>query len=312
MNIQTKKIPVILDTDPGTDIDDSYAIAYLLNCPELDIKLITCATGDTTMRGDIVKRILIAANRTNIPIAVGKNFKENKILNHLKQYLKYNETAVGKYPDAATEIVKTINNSDEIITIISIAPLTNIADALKLDSSIASKANFVGMCGSIYKGYEGKDGRCAEWNIFCDNEASKLVFNKYPWHSMMIAPLDTCGDLTFDREFLLELQNLNNPILIECLNSHLWWNASIKSGEDNGVPYPSEKFPEKTSPFYDLMAIYLAYSQEYLELEELALIVENGTFVDAEEPVNKVKAAVRYQNRTAFVNHLKNRLCKIQ
>ena len=44
-----KKIPVILDTDLGTDIDDSWAIAYMLKCPELDVKLITTATGDTTV-----------------------------------------------------------------------------------------------------------------------------------------------------------------------------------------------------------------------------------------------------------------------
>ena len=32
-----KKIPVILDTDIAGDIDDSWALAFLLRCPELDI-----------------------------------------------------------------------------------------------------------------------------------------------------------------------------------------------------------------------------------------------------------------------------------
>ena len=30
---------MILDTDIGTDIDDSWALAYLLRCPGLDLKL---------------------------------------------------------------------------------------------------------------------------------------------------------------------------------------------------------------------------------------------------------------------------------
>ena len=34
-------IPVILDTDIGLDIDDVWALAFLLKCPELDVKLIT-------------------------------------------------------------------------------------------------------------------------------------------------------------------------------------------------------------------------------------------------------------------------------
>jgi len=40
-------IPVVLDTDIGTDIDDTWALAFLLRCPELDVRLITTATGDT-------------------------------------------------------------------------------------------------------------------------------------------------------------------------------------------------------------------------------------------------------------------------
>ena len=38
-------IPTILDTDIGHDVDDVWALAFLLKCPELDIKLITTSTG---------------------------------------------------------------------------------------------------------------------------------------------------------------------------------------------------------------------------------------------------------------------------
>ena len=34
------KIPVILDTDIGGDIDDTWALAMLLKSPELDLKLV--------------------------------------------------------------------------------------------------------------------------------------------------------------------------------------------------------------------------------------------------------------------------------
>ena len=58
-----KKIPVILDTDLGTDIDDSWAIAYMLKCPELDVKLITTATGDTTYRAKLCAGLLSAGEK---------------------------------------------------------------------------------------------------------------------------------------------------------------------------------------------------------------------------------------------------------
>ena len=40
-------IPVILDTDIGLDVDDVWALAFMLRCPELDIRLIVTDTGDT-------------------------------------------------------------------------------------------------------------------------------------------------------------------------------------------------------------------------------------------------------------------------
>ena len=47
-------IPVILDTDIGLDVDDVWALVFLLRCPELDVKLITTATGDTRYRARLV------------------------------------------------------------------------------------------------------------------------------------------------------------------------------------------------------------------------------------------------------------------
>lgn len=64
-------IPVILDTDIGLDVDDVWALAHLLNCPELDIKLITTCTGDTTYRAALVAKMLEVAGRTDISIGVG-------------------------------------------------------------------------------------------------------------------------------------------------------------------------------------------------------------------------------------------------
>lgn len=65
------KIPVILDTDIGGDIDDTWALAYLLKCPELDLRLIVCSMEDTRYKAKIVAKLLEVAGRTDIPIAIG-------------------------------------------------------------------------------------------------------------------------------------------------------------------------------------------------------------------------------------------------
>ena len=43
-------VPVILDTDIGDDIDDTWALAMLLGMPQLDLKLIVTDYGNTPER----------------------------------------------------------------------------------------------------------------------------------------------------------------------------------------------------------------------------------------------------------------------
>ena len=66
-----KKIPVILDTDIGGDIDDTWALAMLLKSPELDLKLVVTDTGNTTYRAKVTAKLLAIAERTDVPVGIG-------------------------------------------------------------------------------------------------------------------------------------------------------------------------------------------------------------------------------------------------
>ncbi len=303
-----KKIPVILDTDPGTDIDDQWAIALLLRSPELDVKLITGSNGDTTMRCDLIARLLKAANCTDIAVAAGRNYKADEIRNYLDLYLQHTATPRGKYPDAAHAIVDTINHSAEPVTLITIAPLTNIADALKLDKSIAEKTDFIGMQGSLFRGANGNIGREKEWNLFADDEASKLVYNQVHWHSMTITPLDTCGYIRFDRAFLERMEAVDDPLVQELLEQHRWWLSGIDPKN-----YPGEraiKWPEETTSFFDTVAVHLAYSTAFLEMKNFRLRATNGMFVDDEEALNDIAVAVEWRDKAGFRLEFEKRLTK--
>lgn len=69
--IANAKIPVIIDTDIGTDIDDSWAISYLLQKPSIDIKLILTESHDTPERTKLLAKFLTVIGRTDIPIGTG-------------------------------------------------------------------------------------------------------------------------------------------------------------------------------------------------------------------------------------------------
>ena len=50
--------PILIDTDPGQDIDDLLAIHFALLRQELDIKAITTVTWPSDQRGRLIKRLL--------------------------------------------------------------------------------------------------------------------------------------------------------------------------------------------------------------------------------------------------------------
>jgi len=72
-----KPIPVILDTDIGWDIDDTWALITLLNSPELDIRMVLTSTGNTPLRAKLVAKLLEVAGRTDIPVGIGLHQDDN-------------------------------------------------------------------------------------------------------------------------------------------------------------------------------------------------------------------------------------------
>jgi len=52
------KIPVILDTDSGDEMDDPWALGLLLKSPELDLKLVVGDQGRPEYRAQLLAKIL--------------------------------------------------------------------------------------------------------------------------------------------------------------------------------------------------------------------------------------------------------------
>ena len=71
-------MPVIFDTDIGDDIDDTWALALLLRCPELDVKLVVGDYGKPVYRARLLARMLQTAGRPDIPIGIGVDVNVNE------------------------------------------------------------------------------------------------------------------------------------------------------------------------------------------------------------------------------------------
>ena len=93
------RIPVILDTDIGDDIDDTWALVLALKSPELDVKLVVTDFGNTEHRAKIVARLLEIAGRTDIPIGIG--IRENDAESPQSEWVK--DYDLSKLPRARPE-----------------------------------------------------------------------------------------------------------------------------------------------------------------------------------------------------------------
>jgi Inosine-uridine nucleoside N-ribohydrolase len=290
-----RKTPVILDTDIGSDIDDTWAVAMMLNSPELDVRMILTEHGNTGYRAKIVAKLLEAANRTDIPIGVG--LKSSDTVEAQGPWVENYE--LDKYPgtvytDGVKALIDTIMDSEEQLTLISIGPVTNIARALELCPDIAKKVRFVGMQGSLRKGYEGASEIIAECNVWLDPKSCQKVFSA-PW-DITITPVDTCGLVKLTGEKYLKVFNCQNPLVRALIENYRIWNKYLDTSN------------KESSMLFDTVAIYLAFSEELLQMEELNIEVTDDGYTLINETGKKMKCATGWKDMEAFHDLLVQRL----
>lgn len=176
-----EKERVIIDTDIGDDIDDALAIALALQSPELDILGITTVYKNTAARARIASSLLQSCERGNITVVPGlqRPFSEKEAsgektdFNELPcQYTQeMAKVAVIDEYDAVSFIESILVSSEREVTIIALGPLTNIAALILKNRYALRKIKRIVLMGGAYFSH------IKEYNICCDPEAAKIVFN---------------------------------------------------------------------------------------------------------------------------------------
>lgn len=298
-----KRIPVILDTDIGTDIDDTWALGLLLLHPELDLKLVVTDSIDTLYRSKIAAKFLENAGRSDVPIGIGPRFAE-RTDGQGKWVEDYDLTS---YPgevceDGVGKMIEIIKSSPEPVTIIAIGPVPNIKVALERDPEIVKNAKIIGMQGSVYVGY-GRGAQCAEYNIIQDIPAAKAMFSA-PWLNIEITPLDTCDRIVLDGErYQKLLKNRDKKILGMILENYELW-CKHQSPDNNA-------YETHSSTLFDTVAIYMAFTHDNLRFERLPIRVDDNGFTRITEGIKpNVDAAIEWFDLESYLDFLTDEFCK--
>ena len=300
-------IPVIIDTDVGTDVDDMWALAFALRCPELDIRLITTCTGNVEYRAALVAKLLEVAGRTDIPIGLGLSL--DAAPEPQKAWIE--DYQLDLYPgvvlkDGVGAICDTVNQSENPVTLIAIGPLPNIAAALQRAPSIIENSKFIGMHGSLRIGYLGAPKPMKEYNVKQHALSCKSVFEA-GWEKE-ITPLDTCGNIILTGDNFQRVRNSADDLVRAVIENHLIWYEAVASSPVVG-PFIKKMDPQiQSSILYDCVAIYMAFSSDGLVYEKLPItITEDGkTLIDDDGSV--VNCATSWSDIEVFYSFLSARL----
>lgn len=172
---------VIVDMDIGDDIDDAFALALLLQSPDIEIVGITTAWGDTALRGRLLERLLRETGHAGIPVAQGIATSNPTPFTQAR-YAQRGVAPSRPPQDAIDFILREIKRQPGQITILALGPLTNIGAVIARDAATFTKVKQVVMMGgSVRAGYRKSQyvpARPAdkEYNIASDVKGAQALF----------------------------------------------------------------------------------------------------------------------------------------
>ncbi len=208
---------VIMDVDTG--VDDAWALMFALKSPEIELEAITTVAGNVelelTTKNSL--RVLEMMKATDVPVGRGL---DRPFLRPLKTgKVAHGDDGLGNLgiappvireskTHAVDMIIKTIMNHPGQITLMPVGPLSNIAAAYLKEPKIAEAVQEVIIMGGAVM-VPGNRTPAAEFNIYTDAEAAKIVF-----HSGMpitLVGLDVTRKTLLRPEHLDKLKTLGTP-----------------------------------------------------------------------------------------------------
>ena len=209
---------IIIDTDPG--VDDSLTFLLALASLEIKLEALTTTQGNVTL--DKATRnalsVLELAHASHIPVVAGSMVPLVGPL-RASAYV-HGESGIGNshlpepknkpVPQHAVDyLIERVLAEPNEISIFPIAPLTNIAMAIRKEPRFAKAVKeLVIMGGAIQEA--GNMSPLAEFNIFVDPHAAHIVF-----HSgipITLIPLDVTHKCLFKQKHVDHLMSIHSPI----------------------------------------------------------------------------------------------------
>jgi pyrimidine-specific ribonucleoside hydrolase len=235
-------VPVVIDSDMTTD--DWMATLFLLNDPNFEVKAITvtgtgfayCDAGVQSALG-----LLALADYGDVPVNCGSESPllgdnappaEWRTTTEMVSDLGLPEGGVPADQDAVALFTSVIQESPDPVTVLALGPLTNVAAAFEATPALVENVEMIYVMGGavdVDGSHVSEANAAAEWNIYCDPHAARLVFESGA--PITLVPLDATNDVPVTPKFVEALEAQKTTPEAEFVATLLANNAeSIESG----------------------------------------------------------------------------------
>ena len=247
------RLPVILDTDIGSDIDDAFALALVLASPELDLRGVTTVGADTRTRALLLCRFLTMTGRRGTPVAAGDGNQPPRPLREQYQYyyhpdVLFNRTRRPEKEPAVDFLFSRLKGQPGKVTLLATGPLTNIARLLTdrpQSKHLIRRIVFTG--GSV-------KGGAAEANIRADVKAARIVFaSGVP---LMVVPLDATAELTLKEADVRRIFSPGTALSRQVQALYQLWN-------------------KRGPPLADVLSVALCIDERFGTMKDLHLDIDD-------------------------------------
>lgn len=214
--INNGKEKIILDCDPGHD--DAIAIMMAAKHPAIDLLGITIVAGNQTLDKTLINGLNVCQKlEINVPVYAGMPqpiMRQQIVADNI-----HGETGLdgpvfepltrqAENTHAVKYIIDTLMASDGDITLVPVGPLSNIAVAMRMQPAILPKIREIVLMGGAYG--TGNFTPSAEFNIFADPEAARVVFTSGV--PLVMMGLDLTNQTVCTPDVIARMERAGGPV----------------------------------------------------------------------------------------------------
>lgn len=261
-----KKIPLILDGDPGHD--DAIAWVIAKANPLFDILAVTSVAGNQTLKKTTYNAMRICTLlKIQAPIAKGREVPLMSDLITAGNFHGESGLDGPALPEPVMNLsslssvslmAKVLKESEEAVTIVATGPLTNVAELLLAHPELKEKIERISIMGGGLK--NGNWTPAAEFNIFEDPEAAAIVFqSRIP---LIMCGLDVTEKAIVYPEDGQKIRSVKNQVATIVAD---WLEFFFKHHKELGW---------NGSPLHDPCAVAVLVKPEIFEMKEAYVQIE--------------------------------------